>query len=174
LNEIEITERTATYKDGIKRTGIPTDDLEAIALDYVPRVLVGNRAKGKIAVVNVEYLRSLIQAKEEYDWLLQMPIHQRCLQEVVRVQGSRRVIEDELKRIASRLMEDTCPACRQRLIEKYGTKEEQDERLWRRVKSLRELDKPHSMFDRVARRSKVGLAALGSGKDSLKIEESTT
>ena len=155
MNEIEITD-------------LKVSDLKSAALDYVPRIMTGKHADGKVALVNADYLRGLIKAKEEYDWLLAQPINKRYMGEVVRMQGSRQVIEDELKKIASRLMNDTCPSCRRALIEKYGTEEEQNERLWRRVKSLRDLDQEHSMFDRVGRRSHVGVAALGEGKEPLK------
>jgi len=163
MNEIEIIERLA---NGSTFVAVPVEEIDATALDYVPRVLTGEASKGNVAIVNAKYLRDLIKAKEEYDWLLQEPINRRYMQEVTRAQGSRKALEDELKRYAARLMNDTCPSCRRALVEKYGTEEEQNERLWRRVKSLRDLDRPNSMFDRVGRRSRVGVAALGEGKDS--------
>ena len=146
---------------GIKYAALPEGELDAVVLDYVPRLLTAPRWKGKVAIINAEYLQQLINAKEEYDWMLQQPAHRRYIEELQRIQGRRIPLEDELKEYARRLMNDTCPACRRSLTAKYGTAEEQDERLWKRVKSLRDYDKPNSMFDRVGRRSGVGIAAVG-------------
>jgi len=170
LNETRITEKLLTA-NGVKYAGLSEQELDGIALDYVPRVLDGPRGKGKVAVINADYLQQLIDAKEEYDWLLQQPINRRCLEEVKRTQARRDVVDGELKEYSRRMMNDTCPACRRNLIAKYGTAEEQDADLWRRVKSIGDWDKPRSMFDRVSRRSGVGVAALGRGKGPQGVDE---
>ena len=164
MNEIVMNEKQLTA-GGVRYGALSEDELDEIALDYVPRILGGPRGKGTVAVINANFLRNLLQAKEEYDWMLQQPIQRRCFEELQRAQGRRVPLEQELKEYARRLMNDTCPGCRRTLTEKYGTAEEQDERLWKRVKSIRDYDKPSSMFDRVVRRSGVGVAATGPGVD---------
>ena len=164
MNELRITRKRMKVDDVVYYV-IPEDDLAAVALDYVPRILADKAGTEQAAIVNVEYLRQLIEAKEEYDWLLQQPINQRCLREVKLVQARRDVVDGELKEYSRRLMNDTCPSCRRNLIAKYGGQEEQDADLWRRVKNIGDWSKSKGMFDRVTRRSGVGVAALGRGND---------
>jgi len=161
MREIPLETRGLT-KDGESYVGLLMSAVRDVGKDLIPRTIDGGNL-GKIALVDLEWLRGLIDAREELDWLVAQPDHQRYVREVVRAQSSRRELESQLQEADSRALGIMCPACRRLFVERFGDDGKRKEARWKAVRDFKLRDalseRDGRMFDRVARRSgQVGVA----------------
>ena len=110
--------------------------LEAVRQEDIPRVVCeGKEGPEVAAIVNAASLDRLLEAAERAAEQDQEPVREKYARHLGQWRGERRVLLEQMGRLAEEIAAAACPKCARRIRERWGGKPETLGEAWRTVLS---------------------------------------